>query len=230
MTPHPAQPDLLHPATLDAMIRAALRSLPLNLEASTVELAMQRQAAIIAVTSLRPRDPIEAALAARFVALHFAVMESFHRAMLPDVTEAVAIRLRGNAITLSRLMNQTLQDLERRQAGPAAYPHPAQGLPSEPAATADAVAEPARPAQAVREAVPTAAPAPTASPNPQPQRAPAGAPRGTVPAAVQSRPAIVANPKPETTEELAARMLDAIAARSMTAMPRPVPPATLRAG
>ena len=228
MTPHPAQSDLLHPATLDAMIRTALRSLPLNLEASTVELAMQRQAAVIAVTSLRPRDPIEAALAARFVALHFAVMESFHRAMLPDVTEAVAIRLRGNAITLSRLMNQTLQDLEQRQAGPAAYPTLAHGLPSEPAAAAPAAAEPARPMHAVREAAPTDAPAPTASPNPQPPRAPAGARLGVVGPTVQSRPAIFANPARETTEELAARMLDAIAARSMTAMP--VPPATLRAG
>lgn len=70
-------------------------------------------------------------MAAQGVASHCAIMECLRRAMLPDVAEVVAIKLRGNAVQLSRMFSTLVRDIERRQSKPLA--ERPRGNPSPPA-------------------------------------------------------------------------------------------------
>jgi hypothetical protein len=121
----PSQPERpepssqLDPATLAAMVRTTLDALPVSPDASAEDIAAQQQAALHAIAAFAPRDPVEAMLAARATVTHHAIMECFRRAMLPDVEDALAIRLRSNALALSRLFTTTLRELEQMQARPA---------------------------------------------------------------------------------------------------------------
>ena len=118
----PSHPDLatqLDPATLAALVRTTLDALPVNPDWSADEIAARREAALLAIAALGPRDPIEAMLAARATVTHYAVMECFRRAVQPDIEDAMAMRLRNNAIALSRLFTTTLRELEQIQARPA---------------------------------------------------------------------------------------------------------------
>ena len=76
----PSQPAKLDPAILADMLRATIAALPVDPDASPEATDAHRQAALIAVTSLRPRDAMEAMLAVRIVSAHHAAMECFRRA------------------------------------------------------------------------------------------------------------------------------------------------------
>jgi hypothetical protein len=120
--PMPSQPDPschLNLTTLAVMVRTALDALPVSPDSPAEDIASQQQAALCAIAAFAPRDPVEAMLAARATVTHHAIMECFRRAMLPDVGDALAIRLRNNALALSRLFTTTLRELEQMQAGPA---------------------------------------------------------------------------------------------------------------
>ncbi len=133
MPSHPDPASQLDPATLATLVRTTLDALPVNPDWSAEDIAARREAALLAVAALGPRDPVEAMLAARVVALHHAVMESLRRAVLPEAEDTMVIRLRGSAIALSRLFDATLRELEQMQARPA---RPVQAAP-EPAAEED---------------------------------------------------------------------------------------------
>jgi hypothetical protein len=140
----------LDPATLSAL----LDTLPHPPGASAEEIAARRASALETVATLNPRDLLEAALAARIVAAHYAVMESFRCAAQPDLPADLKLRHQTKAATLSRLMDSTLAALLKRQAGPAlrpaAQPQAAQSLAAPPLpAPANVAAAPAR-AQAAR--------------------------------------------------------------------------------
>ena len=125
----PSHPDLasrLDPATLAAVVGTTLDALPVGPGASAGDIAARREAALLAIAALGPRDPLEAMLAARATVTHYAIMECFRRAVLPDVEDAMAIRLRNNAISLSRLFTATLRELEQLRARP---PRPVPAAP-----------------------------------------------------------------------------------------------------
>jgi hypothetical protein len=195
-----AQSQAVAPATLRAMLAGMLETLPQQQDASPELLASQRETAIGAVAELRPRDALEAALAVRVIATHRAVMECFRLSAQPDVPPSLHLRQLGKAVTLSRLMDTTLQALFRRQEGPALQPA---ALPAE-----------AVPAPAPRPAapVPQASPVPAKAARPQPlQTRPVPPAREAAP----SRPA--AGAQPALSEETRARLLQELAARSATA-------------
>jgi hypothetical protein len=136
MTPQPTQnPALsLESATLTAMLRTTIDTLPHHPDAPEAEQAIHRQAAFEIIAALRPRDALEALLAARLVAAHYHAMDAFRCAAQRDLPINLLLRYQGKAIALSRLMTTTLRDLNRRQAGPALQP---EALPAEvPAARA----------------------------------------------------------------------------------------------
>ena len=112
----------LDPATLADMLRATVAALPIDPDASADDLDAQRQAALLAVMALCPRDPMEAMLAARIVSAHHAAMECFRRAARHDIDDNAALRLQGKAISLANLAMRTLRELRKCQAEPAAYP------------------------------------------------------------------------------------------------------------
>jgi hypothetical protein len=128
MTPPPTQtPALaLDPDTLATLLRTTVDALPLHPSASADEATTQRHAAFIAITTLRPRDPMEAFLAARIVAVHYHVMANLRSATQPDLPAGLQLRFQGRAIALSKLMDATLFELRDRQTAtlrqPAALP------------------------------------------------------------------------------------------------------------
>ena len=130
MTPTPtaAQQNPLDLATLNTMLRAALDTVPHHPQASADEIATQREAVMLAIAALRPRDPLEAMLAGRYVATHHAVMEAFRCAALPDFPPVLVLRFQAKAIALSHLMDVTLRELTGRQQNapvcPAELPAP----------------------------------------------------------------------------------------------------------
>lgn len=122
--PTPTQPIPLDPATLATIVRVTLDALPHHPHATADEQATRREAALLAVTSQHPRDPLEAMLAARSVAAWYATMDSFREAVQPDLPLVLKLRVRGKAVALSRLTTTTHQELQKRQAGPPAHPVP----------------------------------------------------------------------------------------------------------
>jgi len=142
MTPQPSQNPVLslEPATLTAMLRTTIDTLPHHPDAPEAEQAIQRQAAFEIIAALHPRDALEALLASRLVAAHYHAMDAFRCAAQRDLPINLLLRYQGKAIALSRLMATTLRDLNRRQAGPAlqpeALPAPVPAARAQPAPSA----------------------------------------------------------------------------------------------
>jgi hypothetical protein len=100
--------------------------------------------------AFKPRDAIEAMLAARAVGAHFATMDAYVRAAQPGVSDERATRLRANAIAASRSFDVVLRTLEKLRKP---SPQPLASLARSSNSAKDAVA-----AQAyARQQQPTAA-------------------------------------------------------------------------
>jgi hypothetical protein len=84
--------------------------------------AVRQEGARVMFTALRPRDPMEAALAARAVAAHHAAMDMYARAARPGTPDDKAMRLRNSAIAASRSYDVALRELGKRQGKPTAAP------------------------------------------------------------------------------------------------------------
>ena len=116
-------------ATLDPVFLASLvESLAGTLSAGPGDDPVM--AAHAALAALAPRDMVEAMLAARMIACHHASLDSFRRAMLPGIDDALVLRLRANAIAAGRSFDAALRILEQRRAAaekpaqPAPHPRP----------------------------------------------------------------------------------------------------------
>jgi hypothetical protein len=164
------------------MLRTTLDALPHHPRASAEEIATLREAAFRAIATLRPRDPLEAMLAARIVGVHAHIMDNLRDAAQPDLPPVLKLRLQGRAVALGRLMDTTLHTfLDRQKTAvarqPAALPVPVpapRAQPAPAAAQADAPSAPAR-ADTKPQAAPAARPA-AAAPTSR-QTAPAATPR-----------------------------------------------------
>jgi hypothetical protein len=124
----------IDPAFLASLIETLAGSWPTDSGEDTV------MAAHAAIVALAPRDLVEAMLAGRMIAAHHATLDSYRRAMLPDLGDADAVRLRNNAIALGRSFDAALRMLEKRRA------------------LADGLAQPPRPARQARKSPPDVAP------------------------------------------------------------------------
>jgi len=102
----------------DLSIRCLLRTLSATLPpnvADSPEIAAEKwEAARELFFFLQPRNPVEAVLAARAVAAHFATLDLYARAALPGTSDEKVLRLRGKAITESRSFDTALRDLDNR--------------------------------------------------------------------------------------------------------------------
>jgi len=158
------QPLPLDPVTFAAMLRTTVDALPFHPQASAEEKAHMREAASLVVAALRPRDPLEAVLAARFVSAHYHVMDYFRAAAQPNLPPALQLRYQGRAIALCKTMDATLETFLDRQTE----------APRRPAVVAAEVAAPE--AQPAAEAARTDAPAAPAPEEPTPEAALASTP------------------------------------------------------
>ncbi len=183
-----AVPATLPAAARETMIASTLAALPHPPDASPAEIANLRDTARAALLALRPRDPIEAGLAAQAIAAHHAAMACFRAAVRPDTSDVIVLRFQGRAATFSRLFTSALRRLQVLQAQPSACAMPTRQTAAAPATARAAATAPQQPA---RSATPLAA-----------------------------RPAQPAVAAPRPLDPFQARLLDEIAARAMTALPR----------
>ncbi len=157
------QPLPVDPVTFAAMLRTTVDALPFHPRASAEEKAHMREAASLVVAALRPRDPLEAVLAARFVSAHYHVMEDFRAAAEPNLPPALQLRYQGRLIALCKTMDATLKTFLDRQTAaprrPAEVAAPVAAPEARPAA--EAARADAPPAPVPAEAAPEAAPAST---------------------------------------------------------------------
>jgi hypothetical protein len=206
MQPQPAATDPtplpLDQPTLAVLIQATLDALPYHPAATPDEIATTRQSAVTAIATLRPRDPMEAILAARLVATHHAAMDCLRCASQPGLPLDLKLRCLGKFASLSRLADATRQALTDAQARPARQPATVPApIPAPRPLPAPAAAQPAahaKPHQAQSDA-----------------RPPAPVPERPIPASHAPHSAIAAPPAP--SDAVARRVLDQIAARSATA-------------
>ena len=106
----------LDPATTDATLATIFGALRLDPERTPAQFQVQRDAGAALIAALRPHDPVEAAYAARATAAHYASMECFRRAILPDTPDNAATRWHGKAIALSRMNKDMIRDPRESQA------------------------------------------------------------------------------------------------------------------
>ncbi len=124
MNPSPteAPSPSLDPTLLAVIIRTTLDTIPHHPDAPAEEQDANREATYTIIASLRPRDPLEAMLAARIAAAHFQMMDDLRCAAQPDLPPTLKIRFRANAAALSRMQRDAQRELIRRQAHPALQP------------------------------------------------------------------------------------------------------------
>ncbi len=180
MNPPPTQPqpDPLDTVSLAIIIRAATDAIPHHPDASVEEKAARRRAAFTMISTLRPRDVMEAMLAARITAVHFHIMDDLRCAAEADLAPSLKLRHRRSAIGLTRMREAAERALFRLQTFPARQPAalptsiPAERAQPAPAAALSAPARQAAPAS--RPAV--AGQGPAAGPAPRPTTGGLGAP------------------------------------------------------
>ena len=155
MNPPPSQfqPDSIDTTTLGVIVQSTMDTLPHHPGASAEEQAADRHTAYTIIATLRPRDVLEAMLAARIAALQFHIMDDLRSAAAHDLPQALKVRHRRSAAALAKMQEAAERDLFRRQAYPAqrpvalpvavpaARPQPAPAVaPSEPAPRPEAAA------------------------------------------------------------------------------------------
>jgi len=151
------------------MLCTTMDALPFHPRATADQKAAMREAASLVVAALRPRDALEALLAARFVSAHYHVMDDFRAAAQPNLPPVLQLRYQTRLIALCKTMDATLETfLDRQTAAPR---RPAEVV----AAVAAPVAAPVA-AQPAAEAARTDAPPAPALAEPTPEAAPASTP------------------------------------------------------
>ena len=127
------EPLPLDPATFNTMLRTTVEALPYPPGATAEQRAEKRDAAILAIAALHPRDPLEAMLAARIVALHYHAMHDLACSIQPDVPGELQLCCEGRAMQLGRQSDKLQADyLKRQNSEPARRPA---GLPASVAVT-----------------------------------------------------------------------------------------------
>ena len=171
-SPDEPQPGLSR-ITIKRVLRNLAATLPVSAEENPEEFAEEWEAARELFWGLHPRNPVEAALAARAVACHYRNMDMCARAAKPGTSDENARRLTASALAASRSFDAALRTLGRSRK-------PASGPATRIQSTrADAPAEtrkpePQRPSAGPLPARPSAAAA-------QPEPAPGRLPRGPAP-------------------------------------------------
>jgi len=124
MTHQPSQHPFpyLSQATMTATLRRVAGALPQDPDATPEDRAIDIKAAAAAIAALRPRDPMEATLAARIVVMQAMHMACFRRANQPGLPETLRIRNINQGAMLCRMEDAADRALRQRQAHPIAAP------------------------------------------------------------------------------------------------------------
>jgi hypothetical protein len=196
-----AQPPSLslNPATFAVLLRTICNALPLLPNETQADKAEECEAVLDALSTLGPRDPVEAMLAAQFLVAHHASMHAYCWAARTDLPPPLLLRFKARADSHARLSQSTLREINRRNAGSA---QKSTQKPAQQPASTPAFAPAPRPQQA-----------PTAHPTQARPATPAARPETIAP---PQRPATAPGAQPSPTESLHAQLLAEVAARAMT--------------
>jgi hypothetical protein len=119
---YPDRPDMpllsFGPSFSEEIARSVISAIWHEFDEEAQETSVRVAAALTMLEAFHPRDQVECMLAAQAVASHSMIMDLHRRIMHADMTELVAIKLRGNIAQISRTFSGTLSDLDRRQARP----------------------------------------------------------------------------------------------------------------
>jgi hypothetical protein len=123
-----AEPLTLDPATFNTMLRSTIEALPHHPHATAEARAERCDAAFFAISALRPRDPLEAMLAARIVALHYHAMYNLACCLEPNMPSDLQLRCQARGESLGRQSDKMRAEyLHNQQTNPARRPA---GLPA----------------------------------------------------------------------------------------------------
>jgi len=168
-----AEPLTLDPATFNTMVRSTIEALPHHPHATAEARAERCDAAFFAISALRPRDPLEAMLAARIIALHYHAMYNLACCLQPNTPGDLQLRCQARGESLGRQSDKMRAEyLHNQQTNPARRPA---GLP----ASAAVAPEPQPAPQAAADPTasrPTAQPAPNPAPAARPALGPPARP------------------------------------------------------
>ena len=117
MTDQASQPEFpyLPRVTINATLQQIADALPRDPAAPREALAAAMKVVTAALFGLRPRDPIELALAARIVIVQAVMADCMRRANQPGLPEALRYRNINQSIALCRLEDTTYARLTDRQ-------------------------------------------------------------------------------------------------------------------
>jgi hypothetical protein len=162
-----AEPLTLDFATFNTMLRSTIEALPHHPHATAEARAERCDAAFLAISALRPRDPLEAMLAARIIALHYHAMYNLACCLQPNTPGDLQLRCQARGESLGRQSDKMRAEyLHNQQTNPARRPA---GLPASAAVAPEPQSQPQPHPAPQAAADPTAEP-PTArdTPNPTP--------------------------------------------------------------
>ncbi len=137
------QPEPLFASFVDMLLETLAKLVPAKADGADVQ-ATRRNFARALFDAFKPRDMLEAMVAADAVAAHCAAMDLFARASPSSVSDKAVVSLRGKALAASRSFYAALRMLEKRRA-PVARPPADLQRPDARAATARPVLPPETP-------------------------------------------------------------------------------------
>jgi hypothetical protein len=145
----------LDPVTVAVMIRTTMDTLPHHPDAGAEERNELRHAAYVMFSTLRPRDVMEAMLAARITAAQFHILDDLRCAAQDDLPASLKLRYRRSATALTRMQKADQCELTQRQAFPAMQ---SVALPASIPAARPQPVPAAAPSVPVRQAAPASRP------------------------------------------------------------------------
>src|SRR5580658_2300273 len=120
-----AEPLPLDPATFNTMLRSTIEALPQHPHATAEARAERCDAAFLAISALRPRDPLEAMLAARIIALHYHAMYNLACCLQPNTPGDLQLRCQARGESLGRQSDKMRAEyLHNQQTNPPRRPTP----------------------------------------------------------------------------------------------------------
>ncbi len=141
----------LAPAILDHLLHTIITAVPPQPGETLPDRTARRELIRLMLLAAKPADPLQGLLVARAIIAEYTAINSLRRAATQDVPDTVAVRLRANAIALSRESRTTLHKVEQMQAPPKQPPVRAARKPAPPA-TAEAEPAPSVPGSRIPRA------------------------------------------------------------------------------
>ena len=140
-----AQPEPLFASFVDMLLETLAKLVPAKADGADVQ-ATRRNFARALFNAFKPRDVLEAMVAADAAAAHCAAMDLFARAAPSSMSDESVLSLRGKALAASRSFHAALRMLDKRRA-PVAKPPADLRRPDARAATARPELPPETPAR-----------------------------------------------------------------------------------